>query len=141
MEEIVSRSVADQRFQMLLLTVFAGVAVVLAMIGVFGALSYSVNQRMNEFGVRVALGASPGHVLGLVLKQAGGLIAAGVVIGLGGAWALTRLVRHLLFQVEPHDGATYGVAVVALITIALVAAAVPASRGARVDPVSALRYE
>jgi predicted lysophospholipase L1 biosynthesis ABC-type transport system permease subunit len=141
MEEIVSGDVAEQRFQMLLLAVFAGVAVILAVIGVFGALSYSVGQRMNEFGVRVALGASASHVLGLVLKQAGVLIAVGVAVGLGGAWALTRLIGHLLFQVEAHDAMTYVAAVAALSAVALLAAAVPAFRGARVDPVSALRYE
>jgi ABC-type antimicrobial peptide transport system permease subunit len=141
MEEIVSGDVAEQRFQMLLLAVFAGVAVILAVIGVFGALSYSVGQRMNEFGVRVALGASASHVLGLVLKQAGALIAAGVAVGLGGALALTRLIGHLLFQVEPHDAVTYVAAVAVLSAVALVAAAVPAFRGARVDPVSALHYE
>jgi predicted permease len=141
MDEIVTRKVAEQRFQMLLLLAFASVAVILAVIGVFGALSYSVGQRMNEFGVRVALGASPGHVLGLVLKQAGVLITAGVTVGLAGAWALTRLIGHLLFQVGAHDAVTYVVAVAALCAVALLAAAVPAVRGARVDPVSALRYE
>jgi len=141
MDEIITRRVAEQRFEMLLLTVFAGVAVILAVIGVFGALSYSVDQRMNEFGVRVALGASPAHVLSLVLKQAGALIAGGIAVGLAGAWALTRLIGHLLFHVEPHDTATYIAAAAALSAIAFLAAAVPALRGARVDPVSALRYE
>jgi putative ABC transport system permease protein len=140
-DEIVSENVAEQRFQMLLLIVFAGVAVALAMIGVFGVLSYSVNQRMNEFGVRVALGAAPGRILGLVLRQAGVLIAFGVLFGLGGAWALTRLVGHLLFHVEPHDGLTYVAAVAALAIVALAAAMIPARRGALVDPVVALRDE
>jgi putative ABC transport system permease protein len=141
MDEIVSLSVAEQRFQMMLLTVFAGVAVLLAMIGVFGVLSHSVNQRMNEIGVRMALGASPGHIVGMVLKQAGVLILCGAVLGLGGAWALTRLVGHLLFQVQPHDTVTYAGAVAALVVVALAAALVPARRGASVDPMVALRYE
>jgi putative ABC transport system permease protein len=141
LDEIVSESVAEQRFQMLLLIVFAAVAVALAMIGVFGVLSYSVSQRMNEFGVRVALGAAPSRILGLVLRQAGTLIALGVFFGLGGAWALTRLVGHLLFHVEPHDGLTYAAAVSLLAIVALAAALVPARRGAHVDPVVALRYE
>jgi putative ABC transport system permease protein len=141
LDEIVSESVAEQRFQMLLLIVFAGVAVALAMIGVFGVLSYSVNQRMNEFGVRVALGAAPHRILSLVLRQAGALIALGVLCGLGGAWALTRLVSHLLFHVEPHDGLTYAAAVGTLALVALAAAMIPARRGAHVDPVVALRDE
>jgi putative ABC transport system permease protein len=141
MDEIVSRSVAEQRFQMMMLAVFAGVAVTLAMIGVFGVLSHSVNQRMNEIGVRIALGASPGSIVGLVLKQAGVLIACGAVLGLAGAWGLTRLVEHLLFQVQPHDTATYAAAVAVLVLVALAAAFVPARRGSRVDPMVALRYE
>jgi predicted lysophospholipase L1 biosynthesis ABC-type transport system permease subunit len=141
MDEIVSRSVAEERFQMMLLTVFAGVAVALAMIGVFGVLSHSVNQRMNEIGVRIALGASPGSIVAMVLKQAGLLIACGAVLGLAGSWALTRLVGHLLFHVEPHDAATYAAAVAILVVVALLSAAAPARRGARVDPMVALRYE
>ena len=141
MDEIVSRSVAEQRFQMLLLTLFAAVAVVLAMIGVFGVLAYSVNPRMNELGVRVALGASPGRILALVLKQAGALVGAGALFGLAGAWALTRLVGNLLFHVQPHDAATYAAAIGVLVAVGLAAALIPARRGARVDPVVALRYE
>jgi predicted permease len=141
MDEIVSQAVAEQRFQMMLLTVFAGVAVTLAMIGVFGVLSYSVNQRMNEIGVRIALGASPAHILGMVLKEAGTLVASGAMLGLAGAWALTRLVGHLLFHVEPHDAATYAGSVTVLVVVAMIAAMIPARRGARVDPMVALRYE
>jgi putative ABC transport system permease protein len=141
MDEIVSESVAEQRFEMLLLTLFAGVAVALAMIGVFGVLSYSVNQRMNELGLRVALGAPPRSILALVLRQAAGLVAVGTVLGLAGAWALTRFVGHLLFQVEPHDAGTYAAAVAILVAVSLAAAAIPAHRGSSVDPMTALRYE
>jgi predicted permease len=141
MDDIVSRSVAEQRFEMLLLGVFASVAVVLAMIGVFGVLSYSVNQRMNELGVRIALGARPVQILGLVMKQAGALMAAGAGFGLAAAWALTRFVGHLLFHVEAHDTATYAAAVGVLVLVGLCAAMGPAIRGARVDPVVALRYD
>jgi predicted permease len=141
MEELISLSVADQRFQMLLLTLFAGVAVALAVIGIFGVLSYGVNQRMNELGIRVALGASPGKIVGLVLKQAGALIAGGVVLGLAGALALTRLVANLLFHVQAHDWATYTAAVATLAAAGVAAAMIPARRGARVDPMVALRYE
>ena len=141
MNELISQSVAEQRFQMLLLTLFATVAVVLAMIGVFGVLSYAVNQRMNELGVRIALGASPANILALVLKQAGILVTAGMALGLGGAWALTRFVGNLLFHVQPHDAATYAAAVALLAGVAFGAASIPARRGSRVDPMVALRYE
>jgi putative ABC transport system permease protein len=133
--------VAAQRFQMLLLTLFAGVAVALAMIGIFGVLSYGVNQRMNELGIRVALGASPRKIMGLVLKQAGILIACGVVLGLAGALALTRLVANLLFHVQANDWPTYIAAVAMLAAAGVSAAMIPARRGARVDPIVALRYE
>jgi predicted permease len=141
MEELISLSVAAQRFQMLLLTLFAGVAVALAMIGIFGVLSYGVNQRMNELGIRVALGASPRKIMGLVLKQAGILIACGVVLGLAGALALTRLVANLLFHVQANDWPTYIAAVAMLAAAGVSAAMIPARRGARVDPIVALRYE
>jgi putative ABC transport system permease protein len=141
MEELISLSVADQRFQMLLLTLFAGVAVALAVIGIFGVLSYGVTQRMNELGIRVALGASPRRIMSLVLRQASVLIAAGVVLGLAGALALTRLVANLLFHVQAHDWRTYAVAVAMLAAAGVTAAMIPALRGARVDPTVALRYE
>ena len=141
MEEIVSRSVAEQRFQMLLLTLFAAVAVALAVIGIFGVLTYGVNQRMNELGIRVALGASPRKIVGLVLRQAGALIACGVALGLAGALALTRLVANLLFHVQANDWATYAAAVALLIAAGVAAAIIPARRGARVDPMVALRCE
>ena len=113
----------------------------LAVIGIFGVLSYGVNQRMNELGIRVALGASPRELMGLVLKQAGVLIASGVVLGLAGALALTRLVANLLFHVQAHDWATYVAAVAMLAAAGVAAAMIPARRGARVDPMVALRYE
>jgi putative ABC transport system permease protein len=141
MEELVSLSVAEQRFDMLLLILFALVAVALAVIGIFGVLSYAVNQRMNELGIRVALGASPRELMGLVLKQAGGLILSGVVLGLAGSFALSRLVANLLFHVAANDLPTYAGAVTLLASAGVVAALIPARRGARVDPMVALRYE
>jgi putative ABC transport system permease protein len=96
---------------------------------------------MNELGIRVALGASPPEFIGLVLKQSGGLIAAGVALGLAGALAVTRLVAHLLFHVQAYDWATYIAAVAVLAGSGLAAALIPARRGARVDPIVALRYE
>ena len=141
MEELIDLSVAAQRFQMLLLILFAGVAVALAVIGIFGVLSYGVNQRMNELGIRVALGARPREIMGLVLKQAGVLIAVGVVLGLAGALAITRLVANLLFHVQAYDWVTYLAAVAMLAASGVAAAMIPARRGARVDPIVALRYE
>jgi putative ABC transport system permease protein len=141
MQEILDRSVAEQRFQMLLLVVFAAVAVVLAMIGISGVLTYSVSQRMNEIGVRIALGASPGEIVAMVLRQAGTMIGAGVVLGIVGALALTRLVAGLLFQVKTNDAATYAAAAGLLVLVALAAAMVPAVRGSRVDPLVALREQ
>jgi putative ABC transport system permease protein len=141
MEEIIDASVSQRRFQTLLLVVFAAVAVGLAMIGIFGVLSYSVSQRTPELGLRIALGAEPRNIFGLVLKQAGTLIGAGVVIGLAGAYSLTRYVESLLFGIQRTDWTTYAAAVGLLAVVAVAASLIPARRGSRVDPIVALRYE
>jgi putative ABC transport system permease protein len=117
------------------------VAVSLAMIGIFGVLSYSVSQRTSELGIRIALGAQPASILALVMMQAGGLIAAGVMAGLAGAYALTRYLESLLFNVKPSDWRTYAAAVVLLAAVSVVASLIPARRGSRVDPIVALRYD
>jgi len=141
MQEIISESAAQSRFDMLLLAVFAAVAVLLASIGIFGVLSYLVSQRIGELGIRAALGASPRRILTLVLRQAGAWIAAGVGLGLLGAFALTRYLETLLFQVKRNDPWTYLAAAALLTVVAATAALVPARRGSRADPVKALRYE
>jgi putative ABC transport system permease protein len=141
MEEMIDASVSQRRFQTLLLVVFAGVAVGLAVIGIFGVLSYSVSQRTAELGLRMALGAEPRNILALVLKQAGGLIGAGVAIGLAGAYGLTRYLESMLFGIQRTDWRTYLAAVALLGAIAVVASLIPARRGSRVDPIVALRYE
>ncbi len=141
MEEIIDASVAQRRFQTLLLAIFAGVAVGLATIGIFGVLSYSVSQRTPELGLRVALGAEPRNILALVLRQAGMLIGAGVAMGLVGAYGLTRYVESLLFGIHRGDWTTYLGAVGVLAAVAVAASVIPARRGARVDPIVALRYE
>ena len=141
MEEIIDASVSQRRFQTLLLVVFAAVAVGLAMIGIFGVLSYSVSQRTSELGLRMALGAQPRSILALVLKQAGALIGAGVAIGLAGAYGLTRYMESLLFGIHRTDWTTYAAAVGLLAVVAVAASLVPARRGSRVDPIVALRYE
>jgi putative ABC transport system permease protein len=141
LEEIVTASAAQRRFQTTLLLIFAGVAVMLAVIGIYGVLSYAVSQRTSEIGLRMALGAEPRRILALVLRQAGVLIAVGVVLGTAGTFALTRYLTSLLFGVQPGDLATYLAAAALLATVSTVAALVPARRGAKIDPIVALRYE
>jgi len=114
LEEIISERAALRRFQTALLALFAGVAVLLALIGVFGVLSYSVSQRTSELGIRMALGAAPRDILKLVLRQAGSLIACGVAIGVAGALALTRYLESQLFQVRSTDWQSYGFAALLL---------------------------
>jgi putative ABC transport system permease protein len=141
MDEIVDQAVSKRRFQTLLLLIFAAVAVALAIVGIYGVLTYSVSQRLSELGIRVALGAPPGAILGLVLRQAGALIAAGMALGIAGAYGLTHFLQDMLFQVKSTDWRAYAGAVALLAVVAVVAALIPARRGARVDPVVALRQE
>jgi len=141
LEEIISERAALRRFQTALLALFAGVAVLLALIGVFGVLSYSVSQRTSELGIRMALGAAPRDILKLMLRQAGSLIACGVAIGVAGALALTRYLESQLFQVRSTDWQSYGFAALLLASLALAAALIPACRAARADPMAALRME
>jgi putative ABC transport system permease protein len=141
MDEIIDLDVAEHRFQTLLLAIFAAVAVALAIVGIYGVLTYSVSQRTAELGIRMALGAAPGAILTLVLRQAGGLIAAGIVVGIAGAFALTRFLQGLLFQVKTTDWRAYAAAVALLTAVGFIAAWIPARRGARVNPIEALRQE
>jgi putative ABC transport system permease protein len=141
MDQYVSESVAPARFNTVLLGGFAGLALVLAAVGIFGVISYSVAQRTKELGIRRALGANAASVLGLVMTQAMALTAAGVLVGIAGAFAATRLLQTLLFGVTPTDAVTFiGVSVV-LSAVALIASYIPARRATRVDPMVALRYE
>jgi putative ABC transport system permease protein len=141
LEEIVSGQAALRRFQTLLLVVFAGVAVALAIIGIFGVLSYAVSQRTSELGIRVALGASPRDVALMVLRHASGLVGLGVAIGLAGSIALTRSLESLLFDVKRTDWQSYAAAAALLLALGIAAAWIPARRGSKVDPVVALRGE
>jgi putative ABC transport system permease protein len=141
MEEIIDASVAERRFQTFLLLVFAAVAVALALIGIYGVLAYSVAQRTQELGIRIALGGNPRSVVALVLRQAGVLIAAGIALGILGSLALTRHVQSLLFQVHSTDWRTYAAAIALLAAAGALASLVPAIRGASVDPMIALREE
>lgn len=141
MEQLVSNSVAQPRFYTFLLCAFAALALLLAAIGIYGVLAYSVTQRTREIGVRLALGAGQGSVLRLVLKQGLALALIGSVIGLIGALAMTRLMSAMLFEVRVTDPLTYGTVSVLLILVVLMACWIPARRATKVDPIIALRCE
>jgi putative ABC transport system permease protein len=141
MNDVVSTSAAPRRVPMLLLSSFAGVAALLAMIGIYGITSYYVTQRTHEIGVRIALGAQIADVLGLVLRRAMLLAVTGVALGLAGAIAVTRYLESLLLGVKPIDVITFAAVALGLVIVALIAALIPARRATRVDPLTALRYE
>jgi putative ABC transport system permease protein len=141
MDEIFSASVAQQRFSMLLVGVFGALAVALAAIGIYGVMGYTVTQRKHEIAVRMALGAKTNQVLKLILRDGLVLASLGVVIGLAGAFALTRLMSSLLFDVKPTDAQTFIAVSALLIFVALLACFVPARRASKVDPLIALRSE
>jgi len=141
MEEILADSIARQRFSMLLLAIFAGVALVLAAVGIYGVMSYSVAQRTHEIGIRMALGAQTGSVLKLAVGYGMKLVGIGIVIGLIAAFALTRVMSTLLFGVTATDPATFTLISLLLICVAAIASYVPARRATKVDPMIALRYE
>jgi putative ABC transport system permease protein len=141
LETIKSESVASNRLRTALLGVFAAIAVILAAVGIYGVISYSTEQRLHEMGIRAALGASAGNLIRLVVGQGMLLTAAGLIIGVAGAVALTRLMAALLFETSPTDLPTLFVVGGVLASVALVAAVVPARRGATVDPMIAVRYE
>ena len=137
--EAIRKAGAARKFQMLLLTSFAGMALFLALVGLYGVIAYSVKQRNAEIGVRMALGASRGAVLGMVLREGAGLAVTGLVLGLVGALALTRLIAGWLYGVSPLDTATLATVAGLLLAVSLAASAIPAWRAARIDPVAALR--
>jgi len=141
MEQVVSNSVAQKRFSMVLLLIFAGVALLLAAVGIYGVMSYSVTQRTHELGIRMALGAQSGDVLKMVVRQGMGITLIGVGIGLAGAFAATKVMSSLLFGVGTHDPITFVAIPLILAGVALVACFIPALRATRVDPMIALRYE
>jgi predicted permease len=141
MEDVLSRAQARPRFLTLLLTLFSGVALAIATVGIYGVVSYSVARRTKEFGLRMVLGAQTSDVLGLVMKQGAGMIAIGVACGLVLAVFFTRLMASLLFGVAPTDLATFASVTAVLFGVALAACYIPAKRATRVDPIETLRYE
>jgi putative ABC transport system permease protein len=141
LEEVLSKSVAEPRFRTLLLGIFAGLALSLALVGVYGVMSYTVAQRTHEIGVRMALGAERGNVLKLVVRQGLALSFMGLAAGLMVALALTRFLVSFLYDVRATDPATFVVVSLALAAAGLMASYIPARRATKVDPMVALRYE
>jgi putative ABC transport system permease protein len=141
MDEYMSTSVAGPRFSTTLLSIFAAVALVLTIVGLYGVMSYSVAQRTNEIGIRLALGAQSRDVLLMIVKQGGMLIVLGLVIGMAGAYVVTRLITSWLFEVKAKDPFTFAAVAVLLAIVGLLACYIPALRATKVDPMDALRCE
>jgi hypothetical protein len=134
-------SLAQRRFGMLLLGIFAGVALVLAMLGLYGTIAYMVGRRTREIGIRMAMGAQKRHIFNMTLGQGFILTATGMLVGLGGAFALTRYLSSLLFGVSGTDPSLFVAVSVLLLAVAMLATYIPARRAATVDPMTALHYE
>jgi ABC-type antimicrobial peptide transport system permease subunit len=141
MDEVVARSMSRQRFNMWLMTVFGGSALLLAAIGIYGLMAYSVQQRTQEIGIRLALGAEAHHVKNMVVFQGMALTMVGVVVGLASAFGLARVLQSLLFGVEARDPLVFVAVPVVLSLVAFLAVWIPARRASKVDPLIALRYE
>jgi ABC-type antimicrobial peptide transport system permease subunit len=139
MEAVLDSKLGQRRLTMVLLASFAGVALLLAMVGIYGVIAYSVAQRTQEVGIRCALGAERSDILWLVLRQGLVLAVSGVAIGIGGALALTRVVKGFLFGVSATDPATFAGIALLFVAVALTASLIPAWRAARIDPAEALR--
>jgi putative ABC transport system permease protein len=141
LDQVAGNSLGRRRFSMLLLSIFAAVSLVLAIVGAYGVMAYTVSARTPELGVRIALGATTGNVLGLVIGQSMTTSTLGIVAGVAAAFAVTRAIRGMLYGIEPTDLATFAVVTAVLLSATLVAAIVPARRATRIDPVEALRRD
>jgi putative ABC transport system permease protein len=141
MEDVVGQAVSGARFNTGLLTVFAVIAFILAAVGIYGVISYDVSERINEIGIRMALGAQPAHLLRMVLGQGARMAGVGIVAGLLLSLLLTRLMTTMLFGVEPTDAYTFGAISVLLALVALVASYLPSRRAIALNPVNALRHQ
>ena len=141
MQQVIAESAARQNFNTLLLTIFAGLALLLAAIGIYGLMSYTVEQRMQEFGIRLALGAATRDMLGMIVRQGMLLAGIGLTIGLGAAYWLAQLLAKVLVGVQAKDPVAYTAVAVTLISVALFATVIPGLRATKVDPLNALRYE
>jgi len=141
LEERLKNSLAPRRSNMVLLGIFAALAFLLAVIGIYGVIAYAVTERIPEIGVRVALGARPGDVLALVLGQRSKLIVAGLLLGLALSLIFTKFLANQLYGITAHDSATLVAGTIGLAAVALLACYVPARRATRIDPMAALRHE
>jgi putative ABC transport system permease protein len=141
MNEVMAVSVGSRRFNMLLLAIFAGLAMVLAGVGIYGVMAYGITQRTHEIGLRMALGAQRRDVLGMLIGHAMFLAAAGIGLGLAGALALTQFMASLLYGVTPTDLKTFALVSLLLAGVVFGASYIPARRATRLDPMAALRYE
>jgi putative ABC transport system permease protein len=141
MEELLAVSIAQQRFNMLLLGLFAALALTLATVGIYGSMAYTANQRTHEIGIRTALGAQRRDVLRLIMRDGARIALLGISTGMAGALALTHLMAGMLFEIKPTDPATFAGVAILLAFVGLAACYIPARRAARVDPMVALRYE
>ena len=141
MDHVFADSASNARFQLVLLLIFAGLAIVLAMIGVYGVVSYSVTQRTQEIGVRMAMGAGTSEITRMVLREALSLAGLAVGVGLAGALAVTHAMESVLYETAPTDPVTLAIAATGVLVVVTAAALVPARRATHVDPLVALRYE